>query len=145
MLSLLTVLDERHDDGFLVFCAVIVGLIPVAIVLIDPSDSSGVLTWLITVVLVVVGYKLTAHIVQSAWGDGARGRAFAMASVGLVCLYLVIQVVPWDDMGLSIDPRGTAGDPPSAPLSDDTDGDHVPNGSDANPTDPTIQVNDDYR
>ena len=138
-------LDERNDDGFLVFCAVIVGLIPVAIVLIDPSDSSDALTWLITVVLVVVGYKLTAHIVQSAWGDGSRGRAFAMASVGLVCLYLVIQVVPWDDMGLSIDPRGTAGDTPSGPVSDDLDGDHVPNGSDAKPTDPTIQVDSDYR
>ena len=138
-------LEERHEDGFLVFCAVIVGLIPVAIVLIDPSDSSGVLTWAITCVLVILGYKLTSFIVQSAWGEGARGRAFALASVGFVCLFLVLQVVPLKDMGFSIDPRGTAGDAPSSPLSDDTDGDHVPNGSDAKPDDPTIQVDADYR
>ena len=134
-------------SGLLGFCAVLVGLITAAIALINPSSSSGALTWLVTGALVLAAYKLTSVGVQGAWEDGARGKAFAMASVGLVCLFLVSQTVTWKDIGLSIDPSGTAGDSSATfaePAEDDADGDYVPDDADANPVDPTIQVSEDY-
>jgi hypothetical protein len=160
--------EEPHDDGdypawalsgLLVFSALVLGLITAAIMVIDPSSSSGVVTWIVTGALALAGFKLASFCVQRALEEGARGHALAMVSVGIVCLYLLGQAVTSEDVGLSIDPRGTAGESPATYSEsfeddngdgsigdelDDADGDYVPNGTDANPADPTIQFSEDY-
>jgi hypothetical protein len=120
-------------------CAIVIVLVTAAILVLDPSAQSGVLTWVSSGALAFAAYKVASFGVQGAWSAGRRGSAFALAAVGIVCLCFAGQAVTLNDVGFSIDPSGTAGDPsysePSATPDRNVngDGDFVPNGSDANP------------
>ena len=148
-------------------CAIVVVLLTAAIIVLDPSDHSGVLTWLIAAALAFAGYKVTSYGVQGAWSESRHGSAFALAAVGIVCLCLAGQAVTLNDVGLSIDPRGTAGDPtyseasqtddsrPGSQIDDSRPGSQdansvCPEGAscgttpNANPSDPAIPFGEGY-
>ena len=103
----------EYTLGFFVLCAVIVGCITAVVVVIDPSSSSGAVTWILTVLLCIAAYKSTSFCIRRAWSDGAHGWALAMVSAGIVCLYLVGQAVTWEDVGLSSEPGGAAAETPA--------------------------------